>query len=82
MDSIMQYVAHWIIGIAAFVIWGFGKQWGVDPSMIAFAAYTLPIVVGHAIAKSQTQPVTIHVPPVAEEAPTVTNQATPPVNQP
>ncbi len=63
MNGIMDYASHWIIGITALVVWGFGKAMGADPSLIAFAAYTLPIVVGHAISKSQTvQPVTIKLP--------------------
>ena len=80
MNAIMDYAAHWIIGITALVIWGFGKAMGADPSLVAFAAYTLPIIVGHAISKSQmVQPVTIKLPDTstAINAPETTPPATP-----
>ena len=80
MNTIMDYAAHWIIGITALVIWGFGKAMGADPSLIAFAAYTLPIIVGHAISKSQmTQPLTIRLPDTstAVNAPETTTVAPP-----
>jgi hypothetical protein len=61
----MDYLAHWVIGVVALAIWAFGKQWGMEASLIAFAAYTLPIIVGHAISKSQNKdPITPIAPDV------------------
>ncbi len=55
MNAIMDYLAHWVIGAVSLTIWAFGKQWGMEASLIAFAAYMLPIIVGHAISKSQRE---------------------------
>lgn len=49
----MDYLAHWVIGILAAIVWAFGKNWGLEASFVSFAAWTLPIVVGHALSVSQ-----------------------------
>ena len=44
-----NYIAHWVIGISAAIVWAIGKQVGLDPLFISFASLTLPVVVGHAL---------------------------------
>lgn len=50
-----QYIAHWVIGVAAVTIWGWGHVLGVEPSLISYAAFILPSVVAAAGVQATLQ---------------------------
>ncbi len=43
---------HWVIGICAATIWAWGDRLGVASTLQTYAAYTLPLLIGHAVGKS------------------------------
>lgn len=61
MNAFGDYLAHWVIGVVALIIWAFGASpWavsmGVPASLQTFAAWVVPTIVGavigHATATS------------------------------
>lgn len=53
MNIFSDYLANYIIGLTALLIWGAGAKMGLPADLIGFATSVLPIVVGHAVGKSQ-----------------------------
>ncbi len=51
-NSNRLFFTHWVIGIVACAIWGWGDKLGVASSLQTYAAYTLPLLIGHAVGRS------------------------------
>ena len=51
MDS-RTFWTHWVIGIAAAIIWAWGNKLGIASTLQTYAAYTLPLLVGHAVGRA------------------------------
>lgn len=51
-NSNRLFFTHWVIGIVACAIWGWGDKLGVASSLQTYSAYTLPLLIGHAVGRS------------------------------
>jgi len=49
-----DYYTHWLIGMAATVVWLWGDKLGITPDAIMYAKSVVPLVVGHALAYTPT----------------------------
>ena len=51
-NSNRLFFTHWVIGIVACAIWGWGDKLGVASTLQTYAAYTLPLLIGHAVGRA------------------------------
>ena len=48
----MDYLTHWIIGVASTAVWFWGDRVGIPAEARALAATLVPSLIGHALGKS------------------------------
>ena len=48
-----DYYVHWLLGFLLAIIWFWGDKIGIPPAAIQLASVTVPVLLGHALGKSQ-----------------------------